>query len=185
MSVRRQSRLFRLVTDKKQYYANGVWSWGGESIDPDTGNLYAGVGNSLGKLGETGQYSDSVIELTHSLKFVADEQPESDLKNDLDIGTTPVLYKSGGSRCAAFERKDGSFFTIDRTHLQNGNFGSKLNLGGNLATAAYSSVARRPVCKRSGGCHGASIRSRDAKRRKVGKRQSEAAGVPYHRSQTA
>ena len=35
---------FQLVTDKHQYYANGVWSWGGESIDPTNGNLYAGVG---------------------------------------------------------------------------------------------------------------------------------------------
>jgi outer membrane protein assembly factor BamB len=130
---------FQLVTDKHQYYANGVWSWGGESIDPTNGNLYAGVGNSLGKLGEKGQYSDSIIELTQSLGFVADEQPESNLNGDLDIGTTPVLYKSGGSRCAAFERKDGNFFTIERTHLQNGRFGSKLNLGGSLATAAYLS----------------------------------------------
>ena len=128
---------FQLVTDKSKYYGNGVWSWGGESIDPATGDLYAGVGNSLGGLGEDGQYSDSVIELTHDLGFVADEQPESNLQNDLDIGTTPVLFDSGG-KCAAFERKDGNFFTVDRTHLRNGNFATKLNLGGSLATPAWS-----------------------------------------------
>ncbi|MDQ2866000.1 MAG: PQQ-binding-like beta-propeller repeat protein [Candidatus Eremiobacteraeota bacterium] len=132
---------FNLVTNKKTYYGNGVWSWGGESIDPDTGNLYAGVGNSLGSLGETGQYSDSIIELTApSLQFVADEQPETNLQSDLDIGTTPVLYDDQGS-CAAFERKDGNFFTIDRRHLVNENYATKLNLGGQLATPAYSPAA--------------------------------------------
>jgi outer membrane protein assembly factor BamB len=133
---------FQLVTDKKKYYGNGVWSWGGESLDPDTTDLYAGIGNSLGKEGEHGQYSDSIIELTPQLGFIADEQPESDLKNDWDIGTTPVPYDIGSSRCAAFERKDGNFFTIDRAHLQNGSYGSKLALGGALATAAYWPVGK-------------------------------------------
>jgi len=129
---------FQLVTQKKQYYGNGVWSWGGEAADPDDGNLFAGVGNSLGTLGERGKYSDSVIELTPSLGFVGDEQPENDLQGDTDIGTTPVPFDDGSSKCAAFERKDGNFFSIDRTNLRNGRYVSKLALGGNLATPAYS-----------------------------------------------
>ena len=131
---------FDLVTDKKTYFGNGVWSWGGESIDPDTGNLFAGVGNSLGSLGEKGQYSDSIIELSPSnLSYVADEQPESDLQNDWDIGTTPVPFDDQGE-CLAFERKDGNFFILDRTHLENGKVATKLNLGGQLATPAFDPV---------------------------------------------
>ena len=130
---------FNTVTDKQTYYGNGVWSWGGEAIDPDTGNLFASVGNSLGSLGESGQYSDSVIELTApALGFVADEQPESNLQSDYDIGATTVLYDDSGGKCAAFQRKDGNFFTIDRTHLLNGAYATKLMLGGQLATPAYS-----------------------------------------------
>jgi hypothetical protein len=53
-----------------------------------------------------------------------------------------VLYDTGSSRCAAFERKDGNFFTIDRAHLQNGQYGSILSLGGALATAAYWPVGQ-------------------------------------------
>jgi outer membrane protein assembly factor BamB len=131
---------FNLVTNSSQYYGNGVWSWGGESIDPLNGNLYAGVGNSLGALGEDGQYTDSVIELTGALGFVADDQPEPvptpTATPDIDIGTTPVVYDDQGS-CIAFERKDGHFFTVDRTALANGVYGSDLNLGGTLGTPAY------------------------------------------------
>lgn len=131
-------KTFQLVTHKNRYYGNGVWSWGGEAVAPDDGNLLAGVGNSLGGLGESGQYSDSVIELTPSLGFVADEQPEHDLQGDLDIGTTPVPFASGHAACAAFERKDGNFFSVNLADLRNGKFASKLSLGGSLATAAYS-----------------------------------------------
>ncbi|HEV3153151.1 MAG TPA: PQQ-binding-like beta-propeller repeat protein [Candidatus Baltobacteraceae bacterium] len=133
-----QITTFNLVVDKSSYYANGVWSWGGESIDPDDRNLFAGVGNSKGSLGESGTYSDSVIELTKSLQFVADEQPDGNLQGDLDIGTTPVPFNDGSAKCLAFERKDGNFFSIDRTNLQNGQYVTELHLGGALAGAAYS-----------------------------------------------
>lgn len=127
---------FNLVTHPKQYYANGVWGWGGPSIDADSGNLYAGVGNSYGSLGETGQYSDSIIELSSRLTFIADERPESNLSGDLDIGTTPVLYDDGGF-CAAFQRKDGRFFTMKRFGIKNGAYGSEFAFNGILATPAY------------------------------------------------
>jgi outer membrane protein assembly factor BamB len=129
---------FQLVTNMSTYYANGSWSWGGATMDPATGNVYNSVGNSQGSLGEAGQYSDSIIELTSSLGFVADEQPDTVLANnpDWDIGTTPVIYNDQGS-CIAFQRKDGHFFTVDRTHLSNGNVGSNLSLGGTLGTPAY------------------------------------------------
>lgn len=130
---------FNLVTNSQEYYGDGVWGWGGESIAPN-GNVYAGVGNSKGLLKETGQYSDSVIELTHNLQFIADEQPESNLEDDLDIGTTPVLFFEQGSYCAAFERKNGDFFTVDRKALQNGVYATKTHLGGTLAAPAYSPV---------------------------------------------
>ncbi len=131
---------FHLVTDPAKYYANGVWSWGGESIGPANGNLYAGVGNSQGSLGEAGKYSDSVIELSSTLGFIADEQPEpvpnTTPEPDWDIGTTPIVYDDNGS-CIAFQRKDGHFFTVNRTAIRNGYYGSKLNLGGTLDTPAY------------------------------------------------
>jgi outer membrane protein assembly factor BamB len=131
---------FNLVTDPSQYYGDGVWSWGGETIDPSNGNLYAGVGNSQGSLGEAGPNSDSVIELTGSLSYVADEQPETtNLKGDHDIATTPVVYTDQGN-CIAFERKDGNFFSVDRDSLANDTYASKLSLGGKLATPAYDPI---------------------------------------------
>lgn len=130
---------FNLVTHPKQYYGNGVWGWGGPAIDPDDGNLYAGVGNSQGSLGETGQYSDSIAEISPRMTFIADEQPENNLTADLDIGTTPVLYDDGGY-CAAFQRKDGMFFTIKRFGIKNGAYGSKFAFNGTLGTPAYDPV---------------------------------------------
>lgn len=131
---------FKLVTNPATYYGNGSWSWGGATIDPDNENIFASVGNSQGSLGEKGQYSDSVIELTPALGFVADEQPEtSNLSNDLDIGATPVPYDDQGT-CIAFERKDGQFFTADRSKLANNVYASDITLGGQLAAPAYSPI---------------------------------------------
>ena len=130
------------MAEQSGVYGDGVWSWGGESIDPDTGNLFAGVGNSLGSMGESGEWSDSIIEITNAaagMQFVVDEQPENDLEKDWDIGATPVLYDNGG-KCLAVGRKDGYFFTIDRTDLQNLQYASKLKVRGPLLTPAYSPV---------------------------------------------
>jgi hypothetical protein len=133
---------FHVVANPSQYYGNGVWGWGGESIDPSDGNLYAGVGNAQGSsLGESAPNSDSVLELTGTLGFVADEQPQTiaPTQTEMDIGTTPVIYDDQGS-CIAVERKDGHFFTIVRTALANGNFVSNLDLGGLAAMPAYDPV---------------------------------------------
>jgi hypothetical protein len=135
-------KTFHVVTNPSQYYGDGVWSWGGESIDPSNGNLYAGVGNAQGSsLGESAPNSDSVLELTGTLGFVADEQPItiSPTQTEMDISTTPVVYDDQGS-CIAVQRKDGHFFTIVRTALANGNFVTDLNLGGFDDTPAYDPV---------------------------------------------
>lgn len=130
---------FNLVTSRAKYHGNGVWNWGGETIDPNNQNLYTTSGNSLGSLGETGQYSDSVIELSPKMIAVNSMRPEGNLSGNLDIGATPVLYDDQGF-CIAFERKNGDFFTMSRYHMQDGNVGSTLALGGELATPAYDPV---------------------------------------------
>jgi len=126
---------FQLVPNQAQAYGNGVWSWGGASIDPDSGNLFAGLGNSFP---ETAQWSDSVIELTPTLTFVADDVPTVFAGGDVDIGATPVAYDDGG-RCIAVGRKDGAFFAFDRTNLAGGPTAT-VNPGGTIVTPVYGAA---------------------------------------------
>jgi hypothetical protein len=56
-----------LTTGGTDAYAGGVWGWGGVSIDPRSGDVFAATGNSIGTTREDDGYAESVVRLSPTL----------------------------------------------------------------------------------------------------------------------
>ena len=123
----------------------GIWGWGGVSIDPADGNVYAATANGYpNKEYEHYLYSEHVVRLTPDLSVVSSNYPG--LKGfDVDFGTTPVLYKAGhgcGEQLLV-ESKTGKIFNYDRNHVHRGPVDRQLLASTNLiGVAAYDPADR-------------------------------------------
>lgn len=105
-------------------YGGGVWSYGGASVATSTGNVYVATGNAI-TTPEYYRYADHVVRLSSSLSVQASNYPGLS-GDDVDFGSTPVLYqRSGCHPQMVVENKDGYLFVYNRqspSAIDNGPF---------------------------------------------------------------
>jgi outer membrane protein assembly factor BamB len=106
----------------------GIWGWGGVSIDPETGRLFTGVGNSSVWSDECSCYVDNagygnkLVELLPDLSAVVDSNdPGIAATGDSDFGAAPLLFHpSACPRLAAANNKNGTLYIWNRERLSAG-----------------------------------------------------------------
>ncbi len=107
------------ITGQGEARGGSVWGWGGVSVDPVTGDVFAATGNADG-LAETYAYGDHVVRLTRDLVPVAAHAPPTGVFDD-DFGSTPVLYQRDGCPPQlAVMRKDGNLYVYNRDAIASG-----------------------------------------------------------------
>jgi outer membrane protein assembly factor BamB len=99
----------------------GIFGWGGVSIDPRTGNVWAATANAAGPDAPTdGVYdAESIVELTPALqKLQSSHAPGMPPHGDYGFGSTPTLFHPVGCPAlAAAESKNGSLYVWLQTKL--------------------------------------------------------------------
>ena len=107
----------------------GIWGYGGVSVDPVTGNIYAASADdsnvSTGGTEGYTPYSDSMIALTENVGLLGYYQPTqpsqygcSGAPCDLDFASTPIIFQPAGCpTLLAAGNKDGNFFLFRATDL--------------------------------------------------------------------
>jgi outer membrane protein assembly factor BamB len=100
----------------------GVWGWGGVSVDPKTGHIWAVTANAAGPDAPTdGVYdAESIVELDPVLQKVQSAHaPGMPPHGDYGFGSTPALFTpTGCPPMAAAESKNGSLYVWNRTNLK-------------------------------------------------------------------
>ncbi|HXY84286.1 MAG TPA: PQQ-binding-like beta-propeller repeat protein [Gaiellaceae bacterium] len=118
----------------------GIWGWGGVSVDPATGDVYTGIGNSHSfsaacscDVDDAG-YGDQMVELSPDLSSVlGSDSVELPVTGDYDFGAAPLLFQPKGCPpLAAANNKIGSLYIWNRTDLGAGPIAS-IPLGDGLA----------------------------------------------------
>ena len=110
----------------------GIWGWGGVSLDPTTGNLYTGIGNShvwseaCSCYVDDAGYGDQMVELAPDLSAVLGSDaivlPNTE---DDDFGSAPLLFQPAGCPpLAAANNKIGTLYIWNRTRLSRGPIAS-------------------------------------------------------------
>jgi hypothetical protein len=107
----------------------GIWGYGGVSVDPASGNVYAtsaddSIVNGNGKEGYT-PYSDSIIALNSNvglLGYYQATEPSqygcSGVPCDLDFASTPVIFQPAGcSQMLAAGNKNGNLYLFKASDL--------------------------------------------------------------------
>lgn len=124
-----------------------IWSWGGASVDPVSGDLFVATGNSIGS-SESANYGEHVVRLTSGLSVVASNYPGL-TGDDVDFGSTPVLFRRPGCEMqAVVENKSGVLVLYDAGSIGAGPV-QKLKIsdyvdGGELiGVPAYSPVTHK------------------------------------------
>jgi outer membrane protein assembly factor BamB len=97
----------------------GIWGWGGASVDPADGDVYAASGNSFTSP-ENLPNADSVLRLSSNLALKAADAPLVSMVDD-DFGSTPVLFqKSGCPKQLVAMQKNGSLYLYDTDSIASG-----------------------------------------------------------------
>ncbi len=98
----------------------GIWGPGGVSVDPATGDVYAATGNALTNP-QNYAYSEAIVRLSPTLHVLGYSRPELS-GQDVDFGSTPVLFKPAGcpNTLLAAENKSGALFTYGIASLDAG-----------------------------------------------------------------
>ena len=103
----------------KQIDGGGIWSSGGVSVDPATGNVFTATGNAFTDP-ESYRYSENVVELSSNLKVLGFNYPGL-TGLDVDFGSTPVLYQPPGCPpMLAAKNKSGVLVTYERGRVSDG-----------------------------------------------------------------
>ncbi|HEX3455386.1 MAG TPA: PQQ-binding-like beta-propeller repeat protein [Gaiellaceae bacterium] len=108
----------------------GIWGYGGASVDPLTGDLWAATGNSwvydpaCDCIREDIGYGEAVVQLDPALNPLASNRPPdvpSLTVPDTDFGATPLLFQPPDCPpLAAVNSKNGFVYVYDRTSLATG-----------------------------------------------------------------
>jgi len=127
----------------------GIWGWGGVSVDPRDGNVYAATGN-IATNPENSPWGDSIVRLTSDLRFVSGKALPV-LIGDDDLGSTPMLFQAPNCPPQLLaEQKNGTVHLFDRDNIAAGprqtltlSEGSDMVHGGNpvhefIGVPAYS-----------------------------------------------
>jgi outer membrane protein assembly factor BamB len=97
-----------------------IWGWGGEAVDPSTGDVYTATGNAV-STPENAGLSEAVIRLSSSLAVQAFSKPPLGTGSDLDFGSTPVLFQAPGCQPQlVVENKNGSLYLYDQSSIAAG-----------------------------------------------------------------
>jgi outer membrane protein assembly factor BamB len=128
------STFFTTFNQGGAYSGGGVWGWGGVSVDPGSGTVFAAAGNAdtspqkapfAQAPFETAGYGEHVIGLSPSLS-VSDANAPSFVEypagvTDIDLSGTPVPFQPGGCPpLLAVQGKAGFLFIYNRTKLSAG-----------------------------------------------------------------
>ena len=125
----------------------GIWSWGGASVDPVSGDLFVATGNSIGS-SESANYGEHVVRLTPGLSVVASNYPGL-TGDDVDFGSTPVLFRRPGcEKQAVVENKSGVLVLYDAGSIGAGpvqtlKISDYVDGGELIGVPAYSPVAHK------------------------------------------
>ena len=99
----------------------GIFGWGGVSIDPRTGNVWAATANAAGPDAPTDGVFDaeSIVELTPALqKLQSSHAPGMPPHGDYGFGSTPTLFHpTGCPALAGAESKNGSLYVWQQANL--------------------------------------------------------------------
>jgi outer membrane protein assembly factor BamB len=96
-----------------------IWGYGGVSLNPASGNIFAATGNAIGS-NEHVDYSEHVVELNASLAVQASNYPGL-TGSDVDFGATPALFKPPGCKDKlAVVNKSGQLFLYNRGTIASG-----------------------------------------------------------------
>jgi PQQ-like domain len=153
VDTRRARRIARWrVTGRGPHapFGGGVWGWGGVSVDPRDGDVYAATGNAL-TARETDGTAERVVRLTRRLHVLESNHPfRQRTIGDQDFGSTPVLYRA--ARCPpqlAALNKNGELLVyhrhaiargpVQRLHIAHGTSEGELAL---LGLPAYDASRR-------------------------------------------
>jgi outer membrane protein assembly factor BamB len=105
-----------------------MWGWGGVSVDPGTGRLFTGVGNSsvwsdeCGCFVDNAGYGNKLVELLPDLSAVVDSNdPGIAATGDSDFGAAPLLFQPlACPPLAAMNNKNGTLYIWNRERLSAG-----------------------------------------------------------------
>ena len=92
--------------------------WNSPALSPDSSTLVVATGNDFG--GFDGPLTRAVIALDPMTLSVVASRQEAVADLDLDFGTTPVIFASGGRTMAAALNKNGILYAYDLAHLAAG-----------------------------------------------------------------
>jgi outer membrane protein assembly factor BamB len=112
------------VTDGPTTGVSGgsIWGWGGVSVDPSNGDVYAATGNGFPQEQfEHYLYSEAIVRTTGDLSLVSYHYPGLE-GFDVDFGSTPVLFQARrmcGPQLVA-ENKSGEIFLYNRNDIAAG-----------------------------------------------------------------
>jgi hypothetical protein len=99
----------------------GLFGWGGVSIDPKTGDVWAVTANAIGPdVTNDGSFdAESIVQLTPTLtKLQSSHAPGMPLHGDYGFGSTPTLFHpTGCPALAAAESKNGSLYVWQQANL--------------------------------------------------------------------
>jgi len=106
----------------------GMWGWGGVSVDPGTGRLFTGVGNSsvwsdeCGCFVDNAGYGNKLVELLPDVSAVVDSNdPGIAATGDSDFGAAPLLFQPlACPPLAAMNNKNGTLYIWNRERLSAG-----------------------------------------------------------------
>jgi outer membrane protein assembly factor BamB len=101
----------------------GIWGYGGVTIDPATGNVFAATGADANE--KYTPYADRVLALTPTLSLLGSYEPPhpaqfpcSGAPCDVDFGATPLVFQpSGCPTLVAAGNKNGSFYVLPAADL--------------------------------------------------------------------
>ena len=107
------------ITGEGPPLGGSVWGWGGVSVDPTTGDVFAATGNAI-DFREFAEYGDQIVRLTGDLKPLASHAPPT-VGIDDDFGSTPVLFhRRGCPPQLAAMRKHGALYLYNRDAIARG-----------------------------------------------------------------
>jgi hypothetical protein len=101
----------------------GIWGYGGVSIDPATGNIYAATGDDSFETFTA--YGDRMIVLDQNFNVLGSFLPQEPnnfpcggVPCDLDFGATPIVFQPNGcSLLTAAGNKNGNLYLFNTTDL--------------------------------------------------------------------
>lgn len=123
-------KTFYTVTrpDKAQGGGGGIWGGGGGSIDPATNDVLIATGNADTSVGlaQNAGYAENIVMFSPDLSTVVASNypaniPHMEGVNDLDFGSTPVIFTPPGCpEMAAALNKSGMFELYDVSTISEG-----------------------------------------------------------------